>query len=89
MTLTITVPEEIAQEIVGLSEAERETFVVDILSEAWREAARWDAQIEADILAGKFDKMGDKALAASAAGRTLPAPSFIAMQGNTPVEKVP
>jgi hypothetical protein len=34
------------------------------------DAANWDAQIEADALAGKLDVLGEKALAAHRAKRT-------------------
>ena len=34
------------------------------------DAAAWDAQIEADALAGKLDKLAEKALADHRAGRT-------------------
>ncbi len=34
------------------------------------DAAEWDRQIEEDALAGKFDKLAEKALADHKAGRT-------------------
>ena len=42
---------------------------------AWLEAFHeemWDRQIEADVNAGKFDKMAEEALADHRAGRTRP-----------------
>ena len=36
------------------------------------DAARWDAQIEADALSGRLDALGEKALANHRAGRTRP-----------------
>ena len=36
------------------------------------DAAAWDAQIEADALAGKLDELAEKALADHRAGRTRP-----------------
>ena len=38
------------------------------------EAELWDKQIEADIRAGKLDKLGEEALAELRAGRTRPFP---------------
>ena len=38
------------------------------------EADLWDKQIEADIRAGKLDKLGEEALAELRAGRTRPFP---------------
>ena len=34
------------------------------------DAAQWDRQIEEDVLAGKFDRLAEKALADHKAGRT-------------------
>ena len=77
MTLSITVPERIAEHLAPYSPTERDEYMNELLAEAWKafdEEQAWDAQIEADILAGKFDKMSNEALAAHAAGRTFPAP---------------
>ncbi len=35
-------------------------------------ASRWDEQFEADVKAGRLDRMGEKALAEHRAGRTRP-----------------
>jgi hypothetical protein len=35
-------------------------------------ADEWDRQFEADVKAGKFDELGEEALAAHAAGKTKP-----------------
>ncbi|MEO7385486.1 MAG: hypothetical protein ABIX37_00980 [Gammaproteobacteria bacterium] len=35
------------------------------------DAATWDAQIEADVRAGRLDALADKAVAAHAAGRSI------------------
>ena len=39
-----------------------------------RHESEWDGQIEADIRAGKLDKLGEEALAELRAGRTRPFP---------------
>lgn len=39
------------------------------------EASLWDRQIEADIRAGKLDKLGQEALAELRAGQTRPYPA--------------
>ncbi len=36
------------------------------------DAAKWDAQIEADAHSGRLDALGERALAAHRAGRTRP-----------------
>ncbi len=61
--------ERIEREIEALGPEELEKF------RRWFEvfdAAQWDAQIEADALGGRLDKLGRAALAAHRAGRTTP-----------------
>jgi len=61
--------EKIEKDVQGLDAEElarfREWF-------AEFDGANWDAQIEADALAGKLNALGDKALAAHRAKRTRP-----------------
>jgi hypothetical protein len=61
--------EQIEVSFAELSPAERRKFV------RWLEEfeeAEWDLRIEADIKAGKLDKMADAAIAAHRAGKTRP-----------------
>jgi len=59
--------EQLEREIEGLSAAERVSF------REWYEvfdAAEWDQQLEADVAAGKLDRLADAALADHHAGRS-------------------
>lgn len=59
--------QKLEQEIKKLSSSELAAF------RKWfqeYDAAEWDRQIQDDALAGKFDKLADKALADHKAGRT-------------------
>lgn len=63
----MTKVEQIEQEVRKLSERELAAF------RAWfseYDAARWDAQLEADVAAGRLDGLADAALADHAAGRS-------------------
>jgi hypothetical protein len=57
--------EEIERAIVKLSKRDRAKLLAWL---AEMDAAEWDRQIEADIKAGKFDKLAEKALAEHKAG---------------------
>jgi hypothetical protein len=57
--------EEIEKAIVKLSKKDRAKLLAWL---AEMDAAEWDRQIEADIKAGKFDKLAEKALAEHKAG---------------------
>ncbi len=92
MTVTITVPERIASHLAPYSQAERDEYLAELFAEAWKafdEEQAWDARIEADILAGKWDKMAAEAHASYVAGQTLPAPSAQNRSQNKTPEKVP
>lgn len=92
MTFTITVPERIANRLAPFSQAEREDYLNELLEEAWKAddvAAAWDAQIETDVLAGKFDTMAAEAHANYVAGHTYPAPSALNRSQNRVPEKAP
>ena len=52
--------EEIERAIVKLSKKDRAKLLAWL---AEMDSAEWDRQIEADIKAGKFDKLAEKALA--------------------------
>lgn len=61
--------EKIEQDIATLAPDELARF------RAWfaeYDAANWDAEIEADARSGRFDALGDAALAAHRAGRNRP-----------------
>jgi hypothetical protein len=61
--------DEIEKAITKLSAEERAKL------RAWldeRDAAEFDAKIERDLKAGKFDRLADEALAAHAAGKSKP-----------------
>jgi hypothetical protein len=63
----MTKVEKIEQEVRQLTEKELAAF------RAWFsefDAARWDAQLEADVSAGRLDGLADAALADHAAGRS-------------------
>lgn len=92
MTFTITVPERIANHLAPYSQTEREEYLAELLDEAWKAhdaSEAWDARIEADILAGKWDKMAEEAHESYLAGRTLPAPSARNRHQNRTPEKAP
>jgi hypothetical protein len=57
--------EEIERAIVKLSKKDRAKLLAWL---AEMDSAEWDRQIEADIKAGKFDKLAEKALAEHKAG---------------------
>ena len=57
--------EEIERAIVKLSKRDRAKLLAWL---AEMDAAEWDRQIEADIKAGKFDNLSEKALAEHKAG---------------------
>lgn len=61
--------EELEKEIAALS-AEERTRLLRRLEEM--DAADFDTRLEADIRAGKFDKLADQALADHKAGKTKP-----------------
>jgi hypothetical protein len=61
--------DEIEKAITKLSAEERAKLRARLDEQ---DAAEFDAKIERDIKAGKFDKMADEALAAHAAGKTKP-----------------
>ena len=61
--------DEIEEAIPKLSSAER-ARLLKVLTEM--DEAEWDRQFEADVKAGKLDKLGEEALAAHAAGKTGP-----------------
>jgi hypothetical protein len=61
--------EELEKAITELSSQER-TRLLKLLEEM--DAAEFDAEIERDIEAGKFDKLAEQALADHAAGKTKP-----------------
>ncbi len=59
--------EKLASQVQSLTPAERAAF------REWFEnwaADEWDRQIEADLRAGKFDRMAEKALADHRAGKS-------------------
>ncbi len=89
MTFAITVPERIANRLAPFSQTEREDYLNELLEEAWKadDAAAGDAQIEADVHAGKFDAMAAEAHASYIAGRTYPAPSALNRSQNRTPEK--
>ncbi|TPK68737.1 MULTISPECIES: iron-containing alcohol dehydrogenase [unclassified Mesorhizobium] len=61
--------EQIEKSITELSPEELKAFA------AWFEALQadlWDRQIEADVRAGRLDKLAEQALADHRAGRTRP-----------------
>ena len=60
--------EEIEQQIKKLPQeefAKLRRWIAEV------DAEIWDAQIEADIRAGRLDEMGNQAMAAHAAGRSI------------------
>jgi hypothetical protein len=61
--------EEIEKAIPGLSSKER-ARLLKLLAEM--DEAEWDRQFEANVKAGKLDKVAEEALAAHAAGKTKP-----------------
>ena len=91
MTLSITVPDTIATRLVALPQAERDSEVSAALSLKWRieqdeqtrradaDMRAWDAQIEADLAAGKLDSLLAEVDAEIAAGRVYDAPPRRAM----------
>ena len=86
MTLSITVPDTIASRLARMPQAERDLEVADALSLKWRmeqdeqtrradaDMRAWDAQIEADLAAGKLDSLLAEVDAEIAAGRIYDAP---------------
>jgi hypothetical protein len=63
----MTKVEQLEQAIEGLSPEERASF------RAWYaafDAAEWDQQFEADVAAGRLDRLADTALAEHSAGRS-------------------
>lgn len=61
--------EELEKEIAALSAGERARLLRRLEE---MDAADFDARLEADIRAGKFDKLADQALADHKAGTTKP-----------------
>jgi hypothetical protein len=61
--------DEIEKAITKLSSQER-TRLLKLLAEM--DEAEFDADIERDVKAGKFDKLAEEALAEHAAGKTKP-----------------
>jgi hypothetical protein len=61
--------EELEKEIAALSAGERARLLRRLEE---MDAADFDARLEADIRAGKFDKLADQALADHKAGKTKP-----------------
>jgi hypothetical protein len=61
--------EEIEKEIAALSASERARLLRRLEE---MDAAEFDARLEADIHAGKFDKLADQALADHKVGKTKP-----------------
>ncbi len=59
--------QRLEEEVKELTSNELETFRKWFLE---FDAAEWDRQIEEDALAGKFDKLAEKALSDHRAGRT-------------------
>lgn len=63
----MTKVERLEQEIENLSSEERASF------RAWFaafDASEWDGQLEADVAAGKLDRLADDALAEHSTGRS-------------------
>lgn len=87
MTVTIELPQDVAEYLAPRSQTERESYTVDAVSMKWsmekHEAKRradddmraWDAQIEADLAAGKLDALLAEVDAEIASGRVYDAPS--------------
>lgn len=61
--------EELEKAVTTLSRKERARLLA-LIEEL--DAAEFDAKIERDIIAGKFDELAEKALAEHAAGKTKP-----------------
>ena len=61
--------EELEKAITELSSKDR-TRLLKLLAEM--DEAEFDADVERDVKAGKFDKLADEALAEHAAGKTKP-----------------
>jgi hypothetical protein len=67
--VTMSKVEELEQDVKELSRSELASF------RDWFQAFladEWDRQIEADAMAGKFDRLAAEALAQHKAGRTKP-----------------
>ena len=76
MTVTITLPDEIAERLAPYSETECAEYVADLFTEAWHDAERHDARLEAAIHAGAFDALAAEAQTDRAAGRIYHAPPY-------------
>jgi len=61
--------EKIEETVASLSDDEMKRFAAWFDELRWE---RWDRQIEADVKAGKLDKLADQALADHDAGHTRP-----------------
>lgn len=58
--------EKIEESVAALSNEDLKNFA------AWFDELRWERQFEADVKAGKLDKLAEQALADFDAGRTRP-----------------
>jgi len=61
--------EQLERDLQQLTPQEREEFRA--WYEAW-DAAEWDRQLEADVAAGKLDRVAESAIAEYRAGHTRP-----------------
>lgn len=61
--------EKIEETIAAFSDAELKRFAAWFDELRWQ---RWDRQLEADVEAGRLDKLAEEALADLDAGRTRP-----------------
>ena len=89
MTLSITMPDDIGNRLSTLPQAERDLEVSAALSLKWsieqdeetrradNDVQAWDAQIEADLAAGKLDLLLAEVDAEIAAGRIYDAPRSV------------